>query len=159
MAELAAAAMRMVEEAASELEGAAPALMGDAPGALAALLRLSVTEPPLLAGGGPLASDIRIRLAHGRVRIRATQVLAFVAAFGACEQVAALLANSPASVAALGAAIAVTDGERRLLRSRPGAAVVVAQRRSMGAMLLVFLVKGAVGDASCDVSWLRRLAA
>ena len=174
-ANLAAAAARVFCHAVMDLGGAAGALAAGAPGAVAALVRLSALEPPLLAaaGGARAPEAAAIRLFFGRychARFRAAHALEYLAYHGAQRRVAALLAASPALAAALGAAAGATAAERRFARGDAEAALLVAKRRARIASLLAQLARGAAGGAGGsgggrrrraggdDTSWLRGLA-
>ena len=180
VAVLAAAAVLLVDVAAKELGGGAAgaAVLGDggAPGGtLAALVRLSVSEPPLLAaaggGGNREASALagRIFYAHVRVRLTATQALFAAASRPAVSaRVAALLAASPALLAGAGAAVGVTQSERRFTHDAAAVEACVVRRRGAVAALLTRVAAGAAeggggggsGSAAADASsMLRGLAA
>ena len=157
--QLAAAALRVFDAAARALGGAAAAALVDrAPGALAALVRLSVSEPPLFAGAGldALEDAQLIFHCHAMMRLGATEALAFVAARAA--RLAPLLASSPALAAAVGAAVGATSSERRILRGPPHGAPLLAKRRALTAGILARLAAAAAGAARRDASWLCDLS-
>ena len=163
-AALAAAAARLFDDISCALGGdAAAVLVGGSPSGAAtleALMRLSVSEPPLLGAGGGLASLHAMRGVFPflcRARLRATQALAFLSANGALQRVGALLATSPALLAAAGATIGATAAERCFL-AETGIAATVAERRAVAAGLLADLAAKAANDAGPSAFSLRVLA-
>ena len=167
LAALAQAALRLLAYVFCASGRAARAAVAGAPGALAALVRLSVVEPPLLAtagdagGGGGLAHGAaaeRFFSHHCGARLMATEALLRLATRGAQPRIAALLAASPELLSAVGAAVGATPAERLCARGGTEEAVIVANRRALTVGLLSLVVLNAVAVADGAVPWLHRLA-
>ena len=165
MVVVAAAAVRLLGSVTGDNLGAAAVLVdGSRPGALAALARLSLLEPPLLAGGGSGAARQAARGVfphHCKLRVSALHTLnSLVDAAAADAPVAAVLAAAPALAAALGAAVGATPAERRLGRGEVGTFIVM--RRYLATRVLTCVAGGALEAADAgrggDISWLRALA-
>ena len=167
MGMLAQAAVRLVDEAVHAHRTIAPCVVAGSPGALAALWRLSVTEPPLLAaageGGAPAFGSAAQCLLpfHRQVRLKATHVLSKLASSDraphrpARPQIAAALFESPALLAAAGAAVGTTRAECFCVHCMVCEPALAAKRRALAAGLLADLAAGAAADdAGRGASWL-----
>ena len=160
----ASSAVALVARVAHALDAAAPSLLDSAPHMLATLVRLSVLEPPLLAGDAqaPLEADVHALYPHHwNVRSKATYALAQVAVFGGAAPVAELLAASPELAAAAGAAAGFAQGECRALRDDVYGdfwATVAPERRMLAVILLACVAACAADGGAGDTAWLRRLA-
>ena len=155
---VAAVCVDLFGEATKALGGAVPVLLGGAPDALAALVRLSALEPPLLLADGSSLRTLETVVDsvfnyHGVVRAQATSALSSLAASGASPRLVALLAASPALLQALGAAVDATPTERRFAT---GGGFIAAKRRALAAALVARLVESAAAGAGQDASCLRR---
>ena len=154
-------AARILDGAVFALRGAAPALPDSAPGALAALVRLGTSEPPLPAFGGRRVLGLACRFfeAHCRLRVHATGALSNLARTPAgAERAAALLLDSPALLAAAGAAVGATDVERRFSRGDGMVAALVAGRRKITLSFLANALVGSPPGSICvNVTLLRSL--
>ena len=162
---LASAAIWVFGGVAEDLGDAAPALVEGAPGALAALVRLSASDLPLLAVSDQQASATAERVCHGHAGTRFGATMALDSVLGSeprlVRQVAALLAASPALAAAVGAAVGPSPGERRFLEGSSEFAVpfLVQRRARIAGVLARVAACAAAADAGGDASWLRRLTA
>ena len=156
MVRLASAAVGVLARAVHALGGAAPALADAVPGALPALLRLCVSELPVLAAGGGQA--LALLQQHCSTRLHAAQTLGSFLNQGAAPQVAAMLAASPALAAALSATVGATDSDRRLLREDASASALVSMRCITTACLLTFVARQCAASAGRRASWLCGLS-
>ena len=161
---LGAEAVRLVVDAADALgAGAAAALVEREPGALAALARLSLLEPPAAATARQRPSQFPaiVLVAHCKLRLSASLTLACLSNGRAASRIAALLAASPALAAALGAAVGPTPAERfSSLGGRDPAAVLAVQRRGVAAGIMTRVAEheARAAPGGWGASWLRRVA-
>ena len=159
LARLAATALYILEQA---VRARGAALLDAAPSALAALVRLSVSQPPLLADSSPRGVEIAKRVVPSllTMHIKALSALTSLSAGSStcCSRLAALLAASPALLAALGAAVGATPSERRFASADVSSVVIVAERRALAAALLAQLAMSAANGVVRDASCLRALA-
>lgn len=95
----------------------------------------------MLAAGSAHAPDLVRSMSRANCRVRrwATQKLLSFSLGGAGPQIAALLAASPPLLAAIGAAVAMADSERRFARDDTVAAALAAERRVAAAGLALQL--------------------
>ena len=171
MAGLAAGALRVLKQAVDGDAAAAASQLDD--DALAALVRFSASDPPLLAevGSQPSLINTARRVAHacGCARLFATEALAALCAGSARPRIAALLAASPTLAAAVGAAVGPTRSERQFPAS-PGASAPdghasLSARRVPAAGVVTLLARGEAaggsgsgsGRGGSGASWLRGL--
>ena len=158
------------EQAVSALDWRAPtspvddasALVGDDGGALAALVRMSALEPPLIAAAGgrtPGANARTIFTAHSRARYWATKALVVLCTTSAGPRIAALLLAEPALFAAVGAAVGPTQSERDFGLTAGGGRALIARRRMPAASVLLLLASGPASIARGGATWMSGLLA
>ena len=158
---VAGGALAALDEALVTLDDAGASLLDDA--ALAALVRLSATEPLLLASGDATwvraANASAIFTAHQRGMLCATKVLGrLCATAAAAPRVAALLEAQPALLAAVGAAVGMVQSERDWARAKSGGLVLVTRRRMPAAAVVSLLATGPASAARGGAAWLSGLA-